>query len=656
MNLPLRKLFEPIRVNGCEIRNRIVQPAQGTGFTEFDGTLTERLLAFHEAKARGGVGLIIFEATCVDPAGKISPIQPGLDDDRFIPGFAALAARVHRQGARLLIQLCHHGRMSRSQFTGVQPVAPSVKPLAWSTIHRKPHLYRPHDEPRELSCEEIARIIELFAEAGVRAKEAGADGVEIHGAHGYLISQFLSPLMNRRRDEFGGTRKKRVRFAREIVEAVRWKVGSDFLISFRINGSDYVQGGMRLAEACRHAEDIAWAGADLINVSAGIYGAYPPTIPPMWEPHGLYIHLAEEVKRRLDIPVIGGGRIVSPAHADDLLREGRVDMVSMGRALVADPDLPEKARRGAVASVRRCIGCNQCLEMAEDLADFGIHCVVNPELGREGERLLGPAPVKKRVLVIGGGIGGLKAAETAARRGHEVSLWERGRELGGRLRQVAMIPGLGEYGIAVDQLVDSLRELGVAAQREEATAENVSVFAPDAVVIATGADLTIPEIDGLEASRAVTAEAAITGDGEIGYRVVVQGEDLLALEVAEVLVERGKIVTVIEIPRFFPLDVMGASLTRFYLRNRLSLHGVRVIKSQGIRRVEASRAWVPAAEGGETLLKGIDTFVFAHRRERNAIAAALRPVVKEIHVIGDALRPRKAMQATSEAFAVGSCL
>jgi len=651
----LSALFQPIAVNGCTIRNRIVQPAQGTGFTDADGSVTPRLVAFHEAKARGGVGLIVFEATAVDPVGKISPIQPMLDDDRFIPGFATLAERVHHHGARILVQLCHHGRMSTSLFTGSQPVGPSARPHAWRTVHKKPHWFRPPERARALSEREIAEIVQRFGAAARRAKEAGLDGVEIHGAHGYLISEFLSPLTNRRRDRYGGDRERRLRFALEIVEEVRRQVGPDFLVSFKINGADYVEGGQTLADTCWYAERLAAAGIDLLSVSAGIYGALPPTIPPMWEPHGLFLHLAAAVKQHVAIPVVGGGRIVDPRHAEELLRDGKADLIAMGRALMADPDLPRKAQAGDFAGIRRCIGCNQCLELPEGLPEFGIHCVVNPGLGQE-ERRTPPPPRRRLVLVIGGGIAGRTAAATAAARGHRVVLRERQRFLGGQLRTVACVPGLAEYQVAVADLEEQLRRLGVEVQYGSATLEFVHDLRPDTVVVATGAELEVPPIPGLDPGQCVAADLAIRGDAEIGYRVIVQGEDLLAFEAADVLAQRGKLVTVVEVPRFFPLDVMHVGLTRFYLRNRLALWGVRIVPSTGIVRVEAGRAIALRQDGSEVALPPVDTYVFAHRRARTALAAALREVAPEVHVIGDAQEPRKSLHAAHDGYRVGSAL
>ncbi len=345
-------LFTPLDLGPFTIRNRIVMPALGTNFATRDGEVTPRLIDHYGARAQGGAGMIIVEGSAAHYSGRGFQFMLSIDRDDLVPGLTQLAEAIHLGGAHALIQLHHGGRNTNSRISGVQPIAPSAarSPVGGET-------------PRAMTGAEIQDMVEHFADAAMRAKKAGFDGVEIHGAHEYLVSQFMSPYSNFRHDRYGGSAKKRIRFALEIVRRVREEVGPNFLISFRISGDEYVPKGMKVKDSIFAARELVNAGVDVIGVSGGVYETPHLIISPMPLGPGVHIPSAEVIKREVSVPVIGVGRINTPEFAEKVLAEGKADLVAMGRAFVADSEWPVKAREERSNEIRRCIGCNQgCID------------------------------------------------------------------------------------------------------------------------------------------------------------------------------------------------------------------------------------------------------------------------------------------------------
>jgi 2,4-dienoyl-CoA reductase-like NADH-dependent reductase (Old Yellow Enzyme family) len=682
----LKKLFEPIAIRGKIIKNRIVQPGQGTGFGHLDGRISERHLRFHRAKARGGVGLIIFEHTGIHRGGNVIPLmEPLIDDDRFIPRLRELTRMVHGYGASIFFQLGHGGRRSvysplfylLARIPGVERVAwqgaryfpslyvrlfqsawrlarrpkgPSEEPPSWG--FRKHGRYFEHvarARPKVLTREEIRELVRQHGEAVRRVLEVGGDGVEVYCCHGYLLSQFFSPLLNRRTDEYGGDVEGRVRLTLDVIREVRRVAGDDLIISLRLNGADYVEGGSTLEAAKAAAMLGEQAGADLINVTAGFYGSYPAMIPPMAEPHGLYVPLAAEIKKAVRVPVIGGIRVVDPLHAESLLEDGRVDLVVMGRALLADPEMPNKAREGRLDEIRKCIGCNQCLEVTEG-AEAGIHCLVNPELGREERLSTRSGAGRKAIAVVGGGPAGLTAAEILAQRGYEVVLFEKG-SLGGRLRLVARVPGNGETMVFLEAMQRSIERLGVELRSREATAEDLAALGVQNVIVATGGTALSPRWPGMESIECIGMEEAFSGR-EIGNRVLVWGDDLYALSTGLYLSQAGKEVTVVERSRFFPLDPMDVSARSLYLRVMLAERGVEIISGSSVRKIMDREVFLSSGRA----VTDVATIVTCALRRNRALERSVRALGLRAHTIGDARWPRKSAAATCEAFELAAQL
>ena len=487
-------LFDPITIRGTEIRNRIVMPSMTTRLAAPDGGVTPELIQYFLARAEGGAGLITVEMCSPHPAGRHRARELGISDDRFVPGLRELTSRLRAAGSRVSVQIGHAGGHTRQDVTGHPPVAPSAVPHIVQEVDTRRVV------PEELTRDGIRVVVHAFAEAAERAKSAGFDAVEVHGAHGYLIAQFLSPLDNRRGDEYGGPLRNRARFALEVVEACRRRVG-DFPLVFRLSADEYAPGGFVVAEAREVAGWLVEAGVDVLHVSAGCYRSLPSgavMIPPMSYPGGVFLHLARAIKAVVPVPVIAVGRLHDPAIAAMAVSEGHADMVALGRQLIADPEWPRKVREGRADEIRPCIACNTCVDGMRE--GDRIKCLVNPRAGREGQGRAGGADRARRILVVGGGPAGMEAARRLAERGHRVLLVERRRELGGQLRLAARAPlfqNVETSAPVVLQLVEFLARQLVPAGVDvrlgaTVTPALVAELKPETVVLATGARYRIP--------------------------------------------------------------------------------------------------------------------------------------------------------------------
>lgn len=618
------------------VRNRLVMPPMSVNFgVDEQGLVTVRHRAYLAARARAGTGMIVVGGGAVHPDGLDLPKMPRAWDDLFIPALALLAAEVKAHGARIGLQLLHGGRQAFHD----RRVAPS--PL--------PSLAVVKGVPRELSRNEILELVGCHAEAARRARDAGFDFVEIHAAHGYLISEFLSPNANRRSDDYGGCFENRIRFLLEILAAIKHRCGTDFPVGVRYNGTDHLDGGWTLDDALQLAPRLEAAGADWLHVSAGVYGSFPVTIPSMYEPFGLFVHLAEAVKRTVAIPVIAVGRIKDPVLADRLIAEGRADLVAMGRAHIADPELAAKAAQGRLQELRPCIGCCRgCIQSVLALEEAT--CVMNPEVGRE--YLLEHAPAAaapRKILVVGAGPAGLYCARLLALRGHRVVVLEERDRAGGALFYAAKAPGRSELWELAAYFMAELKRLEVEIRLDTAlTPGLVGEFKPDAAVVATGAAPRFPEIPGLLDSGLELSTAADVLSGAVvpGARVAVLGSDQAAMVTADFLAQDGRQVAVLGgahiAPELAPND-------RTSLRRRLSAAGVNLYKRAFIRAF-ASDGILIDHQGGRETLHGIRDLVIADgfRSERRA-AEMLSRMGVETHIMGDAKSPRTLLEATAEA-------
>jgi len=631
----LRCLFTPIKIGQLELRNRIIMPPMIERLA-VDGMVSEAVKDFYAARARGGVALIVLTPGVIDES-MASYIQLGIYEDRFIPKLKELTDLVHASGAAIGIELMHLGRQG-GEIKGYRPVAPS--PIPWA----------PHEEvPRELTIAEIEDLVEKFADGARRAREAGFDLVELHACHGYLLSGFLSPQANLRRDKYGGDVAGRARFVVEIVQRIKKKAGSNFPVSCRINGADHVPGGVTVDMACETARLLEDAGADLVGVSSGAYGSYPVIVPPYDQPHGCNVPLAERVKKAVRVPVAVAGRLDDPGVADEVLASGKADLIAVARGLLADPDLPNKALRGEFNDIRKCIACNVCIDSdpTEPIA-----CTVNAEAGREREMQIVPAPRPKKVVVIGGGLAGLEAARVAALRGHKVSLFEEDKDLGGQWVLAATPPHKEDHRKFLNNLCWQLEKLGMDINLgKKVTAATVEELQPDAVIVATGAMPLVPPIAGVKRKGVITAWDVLRKH-TVGQRVLVVGGGMTGLETAEFLAQQGKEVVVVEQLKRVGADMGGT--VRWHLMNRLKGQKVELITSTQVKEIGPEGAVTVLRNGREETLRRFDATVLAcGAKPRNEVAAQIESKVKELYIIGDAAKARKGLDAIREGAEVG---
>jgi 2,4-dienoyl-CoA reductase-like NADH-dependent reductase (Old Yellow Enzyme family)/thioredoxin reductase len=632
-------LFQPLKISGLQLKNRLVVPPMGTGFAEEDGSVTDRLINYHEARAKGGFALITLEVTAVDGVeGKGSAHQLSIFDDRFIPGFKRLIDRAHDAGAKVGVQLYHPGRVTLPAFIGgLQPVGPSPVP---DPVWRQ--------ATRELTVQDIARLVESFAQGARRAKEAGFDIVELHGAHGYLISQFMSGYANKRTDEYGGGFEGFIRFPIEIIRRVRQLVGPDFPIFFRISGDELVPMGRTVTESVEVAKRLVQEGVNVIDVSIGVMESSAVTSAPPDMEQGFNAVMTAAFKKALSVPVIAVGRINEPDVAEETISSGKADLVAIGRQSLTDPEWPNKVAKGQKNDIVKCISCNEgCIEGIVIWRRPMITCVQNLALGKEAEYASPHAPKRKKVLIAGGGPAGMETARTAALWGHQVILYEKDTALGGQINIAVIPPKKDIYKEVTLSRAKAIKELGVEIHLgKELTPDMVKQIAPDVLIIATGSKPLIPKISGVERKNVITPAEALRG-AKTGDNVVIVGGGLVGCETADYLAQQGKKVTIVEMLRHTARDIGPAA--RYFLRRRLAEKGIEILTSTTVEEIVDGGVKVSSSKGSQ-LLGPVDTVVLATGAESvNELEPAVKDIVPEVYVIGDAAKPGKILTAVEQA-------
>ena len=630
-------MFSPVQIGTVTVPNRFVVPPMGNNLANTDGTLSDRSLSYYQARAKGGFGLITIESTVVYREAKGGPRKPCLFSDDTVESFRRVADACHAYGAKVSIQLQHAGPEGNSALTGYPLKAASAMPASAG-----------REIPEAVSNEEVYRIIECYGDAARRAQQAGIDMVEVHCAHGYLVSTFISQRTNNRTDEFGGCFETRMRLPRLIIENIRRKTGGNLPILCRINACDEVEGGQSVQDAAAVAAYLEQeCGVDALHVTRAVH----LHDEFMWAPgvtHGGFnADLVTEIKRAVSVPVIAVGRFTEPQYAELLVKQGRADLIAFGRQSIADPELPAKARNGQLETLSPCIGC--LLGCVPNMfAGKPITCAVNPCVGRECE--LSPAPEKKRVTVVGGGPGGLYAAWACAVRGHQVTLVEKASELGGNFRIAAYPTGKGQLTEAIRSMIVKCQQAGVDLRcGVEAEEMLLRSLAPDAIILATGSTPLILPIPGLSDCGYVTAQDMLDGKAQMGKCVLVVGGGMVGCEAAEYLAERGHQVAVIEMK-----DVIAADVTpenRRYMFENFKENHVLLRPGAKVTQFYTDGVDYALADGSTGSLRGYDNIVLAMgSRSNTALKDTAEKVAGQVLVIGEAAKaPGNAVLATGDA-------
>ncbi|HCL78547.1 MAG TPA: NADH:flavin oxidoreductase [Synergistaceae bacterium] len=632
-------MFEKLQSEGkigrLSIKNRAVMPAMGVNLGKREGGVTDDILAFYEARARGGVGLVITEVTRIaDGPGISDPFQLAAYRLSDIAELERLVDAVHKYGTRIFIQLQHPGREASFAVSGERPVAPSA---VANPMHGG-------DAPRELSTEECEDMVRKFVFAAHVASLSGADGVELHGAHGYLINEFISPAMNFRTDRYGGSFENRMRFVIEIIAGIKKSCGPNFPISVRINAEEALPGGVDLGEACRIAAELEKVGADAINVSCYSAGCIEPgTYEQGWKKY-----MAEAVKKAVAIPVIAVCNIKEPEAAEVLLEEGACDFVGIGRALLADPDWCFKVFSGNKDEVRRCIGCLGCF--GEIVKLRRVKCAVNPSTGREREYAVPRRNGAGRVVaIVGGGPAGIEAALTLKSRDFSPILFDDGVRLGGTLNTADKGYGKEKIVRYVDGLAAQVERAGIDVRLgEKVTPETVRAVSPCGVFVACGAEPVIPPIPGIEGANVCTAEEVLLGKKKPTGRVTVVGSGMTGLETAETLAMNGCSVTIVEM-----VDELGPGIYPGVVQDvmeRIMAHNPTILNGHRLERVTPEAVELTRRSDGERVFVRTDHVVLALGvSPRKDVVAGFKAVFKNVLVVGDAQKGGRILEATQDA-------
>ena len=664
---PFPRLFIPGSIGKLRLKNRILMPAMH--IPHGGRRITPMLERFYEERAAGGASLIMVGGAGIDLVGS-GKTMLGIEDDSYIEEYSRLAEIVKRHNTGFGIQLFHAGRYQPSRHSGIQPIAPSA-------VRSK----LTGETPRAMTLEQINEIVELFGLAAARVKQTGADCVEVIGSAGYLISQFLSPLTNRRTDEYGGTLENRMRFGLEVAKSINQQCGGDFPLIFRIAGNDFVEGSNDHTTAARFAEELESVGVDAINVTGGWHETRVPQLPG-FVPRGAFSYLARRVKDAVTIPVMASNRINDPYTAEKILANGWADFVNMGRALLADPDLPNKVLNGQIDELIPCIACNQtCFDnMFEDKP---VSCLVNPRAGRELELNVIRTSNPRNVLIVGAGAAGLQAALIAKQRGHRVTVYEKSNRIGGQLHQCWRSHGKSEWQNLLSYFEHQIRKHNIPV--ELSTTVDLALIErlqPDVVIIAAGAKPGRPDIHGVNLPHVFLAEDFLEERVEVGRNVVVIGGGPIGVEVANDLARIGTIDAATiefllnyeaeELTAVKELMIRGTKQVSIIERGSILGEGLglssrwvllRELKKRGVRiltkatAVEITEKSVFFQQNGQVADVSADTVILAAGYlSNNRLADNLKGFAGELHVIGDAVQSRKAVEAIYEGYLIATKL
>lgn len=642
-----RYLFTPFQVGSTTVKNRIFFAPHGTSFAK-DNILDDRYVEYMKARAKGGTGFIIAGGMTVAASTRSMLNIQEIFEERSVPMMKKLAEAVHPYGTKIVMQLSHCGRQMESGHSRQPVVGPS--PIPCPVVR---------EMPKELEVEEIRELVDGFILSARHCKEAGLDGVEIHGTNGYLLNEFMSTYFNKRTDDYGGSLENRLRMTMEVIDGIREMAGGDFIVGIRIPADDLVPGGLTLDDWKEIAQILEGTGKiDYIHIGHPPYIVQSAVGCGMQVPLGFHSAYAAQFKEALTLPVLNTFRINDPIQAEKILADGQGDMVGMVRGLIADPEWSNKAKEGRIEEIRYCIACNQgCLGRLFE--GKPLSCLQNPTAGLEREiGTLAPAARKKKVIVVGGGPAGMEAARVARKRGHEVILYEKEKELGGQVNLAAKASGRSEFGGITRYLTKQMEILDVKVKTAtEATAEMIEEEKPDAVIVATGSRAVKPLIPGMDQANVITGREALQDKVETGKKVVVvdggEGHWQL-LSVAEHLADQGREVEVISPLLFVGMGLMSSpDLGATY--RRILNKGVVFTPSAMVKEISGTTVTIfNVYTQAERTIEEVDTVVaIMGNQAENQLYRALKGKVPELHAVGDCLAPRKAIDAIYEGYTMG---
>ena len=699
------KLFTPMNIGSVTIKNRLVMTAMCVSLAEHDGTVSEALAAYYEERAAGGVGLIITECSRINETDAVSnPSMLSMSHDRYIEPLRKAVDRVHAHGAKMFVQLFHPGRQNVVIFPTVWQfnermarIFPSYWDLYFGiagkfdasamddpkTVKRMERYMKPLLAPSAVPCgladnpvrhqktvpmtvSQIRTLIEQFVSAARRVKAAGADGVELHAAHGYLLQQFLSSYTNRRDDEYGGSLTNRMRLLKEIIEGIRKECGPDFPISVRLSVEEfydmigYPGQGITLDEGVEMAKMLEGYGVDVLNVSSGSYDTAQTSCEPISFPTGWRKYLAQAVKEQVKIPVIAANLIRTPEQAEEQLEEGIQDFIAMGRSYLSDPEWAKKAMEGRSDEINKCICCLRCMESFQENIMNGkpVECAVNPRACRESE--FPPGVLKdgqgRTVVVVGAGPAGLTAAAELAARDFKVTVLERGDAPGGQLILAAAPPRKDKINWLIRYLTGQAEKQGVKIEyNTTADRKLIESYRPYAVFLATGGEAVTPRIPGSESESVTTVTPILTGERRYtGKEIAVVGSGMTGLETAELLMEQGNAVTIIEMADQIAL---GAYLTNVSdVVKRLEKGGVRFLPGRKLERIGDRMLYLSRRDGVQEEIRVDATVLAIGVRSSNGLEKECTGHFERLYTIGDAVKPGRIGNATRSAFLMARAL
>lgn len=634
------KLFEPGCIGTLRLKNRLVKAPQTTGLSNKDGTVTARLVRHYTELADGGAGLILVEYAYVDDiASKSCHCQVGISNHEHIAGLGWLADSIKNHGAKAGIQIEHCGRQ---RFLG--PPMKSASAVPWPMLYDQFHCI-----PEELTIDEIQVLIEAFGDAAKRAVDAGFDLVEIHAAHGYLITNFLSPFTNKRGDWYGGSRENRFRFLGQIVENCRKKVGPDFPLTVRLSGTDYEPEGMTIEDTIYYAQQLERLGINAFHISGGDHHTMIHQVSPMAMPVCYNVWAAEAVKKAVNIPVIASGSITLPTYAEDILENAKADFIALGRPMWADNEWVKKAMEDRPEDIRPCIRCNEgCLQRSSFLGRT-VMCAVNPTLGFEDDLAIKPADQKKKIAVAGGGPAGMEAARVLKLKGHDVTLYEK-RKLGGYLHEASAPDFKEDIRHLIEYQTTQLRKLEIPVVYEELTPETVKEKGYEAVVCAVGARPIELHVPGIDKPSVVNALTILDQKPELGKRIVVVGGGMIGTETAIDLAEKGHEVTIVEMKESIMADCAVTDIIAYY--EKIGKNRIQVIP--GFRVTEVCDTGVRVVNdktGARMELPGDNVVVAVGLSAKHGLYDTLvQDPELEVYEVGDCVKAGKILDAFHTAY------